>query len=71
MSDENIPLSVVQDSNVQSRLVRLLCVFLMALLRDGALDPDDLALELQTFCIHFSRVRCALCPYSVSQHAGR
>ena len=46
-----------QDSGVQGRLVRLLCVFLTSLLRQSAQDVAELGLELQAFCIQFSRIR--------------
>ena len=47
----------VQDSQVQGRLVRLLCIFLQAALRRAAADVAGLFPELQAFCICFSRIR--------------
>ena len=52
---------VPQDSGVQGRLVRLLCVFLTSLLRRSAGDLTNLGPELQAFCVQFSRIRRA-CP---------
>ena len=37
--------------------MRLLCVFLASLLRQSADDVAELRLELQAFCIQFSRIR--------------
>ena len=48
-----------QDSGVQGRLVRLLCVFLTSLLRRSAEELADLGPELQGFCVQFSRIRRA------------
>ena len=37
--------------------MRLLCVFLTSLLRRSADELADLGLELQAFCVQFSRIR--------------
>ena len=49
------PVGCAQDAQ-QTRLARLVCVFLQNLLRANTLDVGDVHLELESFCIEYARM---------------
>ncbi|CAG9804659.1 unnamed protein product [Chironomus riparius] len=53
------------DERFQKRSVRILCVFLQSLVRKKKIDINDISIEIESFCITFSKIKEATELYKI------
>nr|KAJ3417923.1 hypothetical protein HK105_000585 [Polyrhizophydium stewartii] len=53
----------IRDRFMQSRQVRLICVFVQSLIHNKVIALQDYVIDLQTFCLEYSRVKEAAALY--------